>query len=137
MREAVCELAFGHEAGRLAATPFYITTYLLVAGAYLISVLVPSIYVSLNTWGGEAMSAGMAGLGQRLTWEGGATVPAWPGPSLLAEPRAGSQPPAECWLYPVLTILASLFACVLAGPPGAGWSHCHRDFLILLPQASL
>lgn len=47
MREAVCELAFGHAADRLVAVPYYTVTYLLVAGAYLISVLVPSIYVSL------------------------------------------------------------------------------------------
>ena len=48
MREAVCELAFGHAAERLVAVPYYTVTYLLVAGAYLISVLVPSIYVSLS-----------------------------------------------------------------------------------------
>ena len=47
VREAVCELIFGHAAERLVAVPFYTVTYLLVAGAYLISVLVPSIYVSM------------------------------------------------------------------------------------------
>lgn len=83
VREAVCELAFGHEAGRLAATPFYITTYLLVAGAYLISVLVPSIYVSLNKWGGEAL------------------VPAWQGSASAShgkgEQRCRHGQGPACW----------------------------------------
>ncbi|KAI7839147.1 hypothetical protein COHA_007150 [Chlorella ohadii] len=54
VREAVCELVFGHAAERLVAVPYYTVTYLLVAGAYLISVLVPSIYGLLALVGATA-----------------------------------------------------------------------------------
>lgn len=46
VRENLAELALGVPAVQLAATPFYGLTALLVAAAFGISILVPSIYVS-------------------------------------------------------------------------------------------
>lgn len=48
VRENVCELALGLPALQLAAVPFYGLTALLVAAAFGLSILVPSIYVSFS-----------------------------------------------------------------------------------------
>lgn len=48
VRDALCELLLGVPAHNLSAGPFYGATLLLVAAAYAISVMVPSIYVSAS-----------------------------------------------------------------------------------------
>ena len=73
VREAVCELAYGYAAERLAAVPFYTATYLLVAGAYFISVLVPSIYVRRAAAGCGA--AYCCCCRRRCVWGGWGKVP--------------------------------------------------------------
>ena len=54
VRENVCELALGVPALHLTAAPFYSATALLVAGAFGISVMVPSIYQLLALVGSTA-----------------------------------------------------------------------------------
>lgn len=49
MRDNLCELALRQPALQLANRPFYAVTALLVAAAYGISILVPSIYVRSYT----------------------------------------------------------------------------------------
>lgn len=46
VRENLSELALGLPAARLSAVPFYSGTAALVLGAYGLSTLIPSIYVS-------------------------------------------------------------------------------------------
>ena len=48
VRDVLCELLLGVPAHNLSAGPFYGATLLLVAAAYAISVMVPSIYVSVS-----------------------------------------------------------------------------------------
>ena len=54
VRESVCELALGVPALQLAAGPFYCSTALLVAAAFGISIMVPSIYQLLALVGSTA-----------------------------------------------------------------------------------
>jgi hypothetical protein len=59
VRDALCELLVGVPAHNLSAGPFYCATLLLVAAAYAISVMVPSIYVSASA---VALAGGSATL---------------------------------------------------------------------------
>jgi hypothetical protein len=53
VREALVEMVVQRPAAELAAGPFYCLTAALVLAAYLVSVLVPSIYVSGAPAGGQ------------------------------------------------------------------------------------
>lgn len=126
MRENLVELALGIPVLRLSRKAFYGLTALLVAAAYGISILVPSIYVRPNVLGllpGTARMSLLLSSFFTALWPPCMLPALWPAASL---PTSTAQCCPACPATPL--VLSSR-----AGPAGACRLHRLCDLFLLLP----